>query len=294
MNRIVALIAALCALTGGAHAAERDVVVAFRVDAAPFSFKRDDGFGGFIADLCEQAVPRAGYRIGKRVEVTAGTRLTSEVDLVCDPTTVTLERAGRMDFSPILYIANSTFLQAPRPHVLAEDEIALSEDCTRARAENPSRALVGVGMVVDTTAGASFDLARETGSVGSTLDHALCRFEFDNHAEGVAEVCDGFLSYYFGDLDIMLAAAQRHEGCRASRSRDFRAYEPYAVAIPSDDDGFRRAIVAALYGLFTDGTALEIYSEAFGTDDLEEPQRTLFGVNNVPRGQLPGGQGQGH
>ena len=290
MKRLLGVVAAL-ALTGGGHAAERDVIVAFRVDAAPFSSKGEEGYEGFIAGLCEAAVARAGYRIAERVEVRAADRPATmtgaAVDLVCDPTTVTLERAGRVDFSPILFIANSTFLQAARPHVLKEEEIARSEDCARARAEDPSRDLLGVGMVEGTTAEATFELARASGHVDDTLDHALCRFDFATHADGVAEVCGGFLSYYFGDLDIMLTEMARQDGCTASRSDDFRAYEPYAIAIPSEDDAFRRAVVAALYGLFADGTALRIYEETFGTRELGEPLRMLFSVNNVPRGQVP-------
>jgi polar amino acid transport system substrate-binding protein/glutamate/aspartate transport system substrate-binding protein len=278
-------------VAGAAHAAGGDVVVAFRVDAAPFSSRGEDGFEGFIAGLCEQAVPRAGYRIAERVELTAASRPDAmepgRVDLVCDPTTVTVARAGGVDFSPIVFTANSTFLQSARTHVLTDDEIALSDDCLRIRDEEPSLDLVGVGMVVNTTAEATFDLARATRRVGDTLDYGLCRFEFESHAEGVSEVCGGFLSYYFGDLDIMAAELKRQETCTASRSDDFRAYEPYAIAIPSEDDAFRRAVVAAIYGLFADGTALEIYREAFGTDKLSEPLRTLFSVNTVPRGPVP-------
>jgi ABC-type amino acid transport substrate-binding protein len=291
MTRLLAAAAAAMVAAGVAQAAGSDVVVAFRVDAAPFSSKGEEGFEGYIAGLCEQAVPRAGYRIGKRVEMTAAARPArmqpGSVDLVCDATTVTVARAAGVDFSPIVFTANSTYLRSARPHVLTDDEIAQSEDCSRIRAQNPALDLVGVGMVLNTTAEATFDLARARGSVGDTLDYGLCRFEFESHAAGVAEVCNGFISYYFGDLDIMQAEVKRQGTCTASRSEGFGAYEPYAIAIPSENDAFRRAFVAAIYGLFADGTAMEIYRETFGTDRLSEPLQTLFSVYNVPRGEVP-------
>lgn len=289
MRAAGAVVAVAAVILGGPAVADGEVGVAFRADAAPFSYRSDDGYHGFIAELCEQAVARAGYRIGARVPVAAADRSAprADVDLVCDPTTITLERAARTDFSPILFIANSSFLQGAEPHFLTEAEIALSDDCAAQHAADPGRDLVGVGMVVNTTAPATFELARSTGHLGDTMNYALCRFEFPSHADGIAEICDGPLSFYFGDVDIMQAALRQHPECSASLAEDFRAYEPYAVSIPSDDDGFRRAFVAALYGLYADGSALAIYNETFGTAKMNEPLRLLFSVYNVPRGRAP-------
>ena len=285
MTRLLALAALAFAAASTAQAGD-GIVVAFRADAAPFSASAGDGYEGYIAGLCEAAVARTDYRIAERRPVTAVDRSSvgDDVALVCDPTTITVARARRSDFSPIVYIANSGFLRAARPHVLSEAEIARSPACAALHAERPDRSLVGVGMVVDTTARATFELARSTGRLGDTLDHALCVVELDSHAEGVAEVCGGHLTYYFGDVDIMVHEMQRTATCAASRVEDFGAYEPYAVRLPNADEGFRRAFVAALYGLFADGTALAIYAEAFGTDRLSEPLRMLFSVNNVPLG----------
>lgn len=110
--------------------AER-VVMGVRVDARPFIW-RDGGTGhylGFLWDVCTDAVQRAGYGVTE-VEVTAATRDaflnegTGGYDLLCDPTTMTLERSEKfatggpdqlaalraLVFSPIIFVANASFV----------------------------------------------------------------------------------------------------------------------------------------------------------------------------------------
>lgn len=290
MRRFI-LACVLFLLTLANAGAGGEVTVAFREDAAPFSVLRDGTYQGYIAGLCEEAVIRAGYTIAERLPISVAAREGhfggGGVDLVCDPTTVTLARAARVDFSPIVFIANSGVLRRASPHYLSAEEISLSDDCSVLAGRDPGRNLVGVGMVAGTTAQATFALARSQGVISDTLDYALCRFEFESHAEGIGEICDGYVSYYFGDLDILMAQVAGQDQCRASRVPGFGAYEPYAIAIPSVDEGFRRAFVSAIYGLFTDGSATRIYEAAFGTDRLSDPLRLLFSINNIPRGTLP-------
>jgi ABC-type amino acid transport substrate-binding protein len=289
--RIVVLIAAVASLAAPAPASDRDVVVAFRTDAPPFSVAEDGTYRGFIAALCEAAVDRAGYRIAERAPISAADRRTlaadGAVDLVCDPTTVTVERARHTDFSPIVFIANSGFFRSPEPRPLSEGEIAASEACRDLRADNPDRDILGAAMVAGTTARATYELARARGHAADTMTHLVCPMEFASHDAGIAAFCDGLATYYFGDLDILHAAVARHGDCPARETDAFRAYEPYAIAIPTQDDAFRRAFVSALYALFSEGAVTEIYADTFGSAQMSEPLRMLFRVNSVPRGATP-------
>jgi ABC-type amino acid transport substrate-binding protein len=273
-------------------AAASGVTLAFRTEAAPFSSLGSEGlYEGFIADLCEEAVARTDFPVAARRGFTAAERSAilgdETVDLVCDPMTLTRARATRFDFSPIVFIANSGFLQRPDPVELSDDDIAASEDCRARRESAPDRALVGVGMVRSTTANATYDLAREQQRLGNASGYDVCTMEFSTHVEGVKALCDGKISYYFGDLDIILHERDAHPDCRAELASDFLAYEPYALPIPSRDADFRHQFVASLYELFADGTAIGAYRHAFGTDRMSQPLAILFRINNVPRGQTP-------
>ncbi|UWQ36631.1 transporter substrate-binding domain-containing protein [Leisingera aquaemixtae] len=115
-----------------------------RADVPPFVWKdpASGHFRGFFWDICTTALTRAGYR-RETVEITAGQRANllasgnknctagkacrtkQSVDLLCDPTTITLARmetfagphhgAGRFVFSPILYVANGAYIQQAYP-----------------------------------------------------------------------------------------------------------------------------------------------------------------------------------
>jgi ABC-type amino acid transport substrate-binding protein len=279
------------ALVGPARAGPKgEVVVGFRADAPPFSAAEGEGFTGYLAALCEEGVARAGYAVAERRPLTALDRLDTEagggtsVDLVCDPTTLTQERARRFDFSPILFIANSTFLLRQQLHFLTEAEVDAAEDCRTRRDVEPGLALVAVGMVGNTTSRAAFDLAISTGALAETPEFGFCVVAFSSHADGLAEACEGFVSVYFGDLDIVRAQLEGVKSCAAVPHRSFLAYEPYALSITSSNPDFRRSFVSAVLGMFADGTTREMYREAFGNSPMSPSLEMLFRINAVPLG----------
>ena len=266
-----------------------NVVVAFRIDAAPFSARADDGvYSGFLASLCEAAVTGAGYTIAERVPITAADRFDhlddGAVDLICDPTTLTRQRATAVDFSPIVFIANSGFLEAGTLAELTDDAVASAPDCVALRRLKPGHKLFGVGMVGETTASASFQLARGQGLLADTDAIGYCGIAYPTHDAGVDAICSGQVSYYFGDVDILRSQLARRKDCDVSLNGDFRAYEPYALAIPSHDPVFRRKFIAALYQLFAETTAQSAYVAAFGEVPMSSALDMLFRINNVPVG----------
>lgn len=103
-----------------------EIKMAVRIDARPFIWKNKatGQYLGFFWDICTEAVHRAGYRYGTPVEVDAEERkaflskATSDYDLLCDPTTITLGRmktfadadgAFDLSFSPIVFVANGGY-----------------------------------------------------------------------------------------------------------------------------------------------------------------------------------------
>ena len=111
------------------------VTVAVRPDVPPFVWKDEETghYQGLFWDICIAALPRAGYAEHQVIEISADDRKTiletgafkdgngvsQTIDLLCDPTTITLARMAELDtvssqrfaFSPILYVANGSYVQ---------------------------------------------------------------------------------------------------------------------------------------------------------------------------------------
>lgn len=129
MIRLLMMAVALLAAAAASSAEpKRSVDVLVRVDAMPFAWQHGGGaFRGFLVDLCREAVIRAGYLPVER-PMTAETRAAIlegdaavDFDLMCDPTTISLERLEQLAkrppeelvFSPILFVANGTYVSRP-------------------------------------------------------------------------------------------------------------------------------------------------------------------------------------
>ncbi len=107
------------------------VRIGVRVDARPFVWwdESTEGYNGFVYDLCLKAVTRAGYL---PVEMPVDSQKRSaffengagDYDLLCDPTTLTLQRAldfakpegdkiafKDYEFSPIYFLANGGHIE---------------------------------------------------------------------------------------------------------------------------------------------------------------------------------------
>ncbi len=286
---IAALALAAALLAGAGAAGAEEARIGMRSDANPFVYETAPGvFEGFLADICRAAVEAAGYGPGTEVPIDAGNRLEEPagggVDVVCDPTTLTLERAGRFDFSPIVFIANATFVSRDTRAFLAPGQAGLSADCAAALA-GVGR-VAAAGMLAGTTAVAAYELARERGFLGDRREYGVCAVTVASHVEGIDRLCAGELSFYFGDADILRAFLQERPGCRAAFHTSFLTYEPYALVISREDAEFRRRFNQAVYGLFSSGAVDGFYETHFGTRRRSDALNMLFSINAVPRGSL--------
>jgi ABC-type amino acid transport substrate-binding protein len=292
MIRFLVILAALwtgVAAASSGETATSEVRIGMRVDAPPFVHRTPDGrFEGFLADICRRAVETAGYARFSEHAINAQTRLLAgadgapEHDVICDPTTLTLARAGRMDFSPIVFIANATFAARDTPYFLTEAEAAASQSCKAA--QESGRPVAAAGMVAGTTAVDAFQRALRRG-VFDRQDHAVCAIELGSHTEIAERYCSGDISYYFADADILRAAVRSQEGCRPNLHSSFLTYEPYALMLPSTNAEFRRRFNRAIYELFTGGFVEKTYEVHFGSLQRSPALDTLFSINSIPRGE---------
>jgi len=238
-----------------AFASEPDVLVAVREDAPPFASYPDPNGrpAGFLWEICQRAVTRAGYRT---VAIPIGTeertlflrngkmRDGRTPDLLCDPTTITINRIRNFDdgnggaqalsFSPIVFIESATYVQRRSPGKLARGRLKKGEDpqahCNLLRstindiatAATPSGFKLSDLFPVnpeepDDMEGSSFAVwgyVKGT-TIGDTIrasidrigeNAIICTFEFDSHAEAARVFCEGKMLRYFGDREIVRAA----------------------------------------------------------------------------------------
>lgn len=292
MNRLLVILAALwtgMAAASAGETARSEVRIGMRVDAPPFVYRTSEGrFEGFLADICRRAVETAGYTTFSEHAINARTRLVAaadgapEHDVICDPTTLTLARAGRIDFSPIVFIANATFAARDTPHFLTDAQAAADESCKAA--QESGRPVAAAGMVAGTTAIDGFQRALSRGEFDQE-DHAVCAIELGSHTEIAERFCSGDISYYFADADILRAAVRSREGCQAELRSSFLTYEPYSLMLPSTDPEFRRQFTRAIYELFTNGFVEKAYEVHFGSLERSTALDTLFSINSIPRGE---------
>ena len=346
-----ALLAVLAALSlgGAATAAEAETVtIAVRTDARPFAWQAADDsgtFGGYLVDICIDATTRAGYHFDQ-VPIDAGERSAllggnfalrgRSVDLLCDPTTITLARldwlAGQPQtqhavFSPILFVANGSYVRNKKADacvVAAGDDGAAAEgdkaeadkdeegrcdpksklgvdrdgllsdqNCFVPEGQEPSKATkyLVAGFVEGSTARGVIERAMRKTNLGLGEDETLCLFEAPSHTKGIELLCRGALHFYFGDTDIIEAYRSRQAGsCEIDRPKAPLSYEPYALLVPSTDPAFRARFVAAVYEIFTDGTAAGRFAHHFQGLGMSTALRMLFRINSIP-GLRPAARG---
>ena len=275
-----------------ARAFSDDVRIGVRADAPPFSY-RDTATGdyaGFLVDLCRQAIARLGRGVEEH-EVDGTSRFDPELglDVVCDPTTITIDRARRMTFSPLVFIANASFITRRAEHAFDPGVFpdTYNVTCDAAATDDPVE--IGVGLLAGTTAADVFRQARHTNALILPDGSTFCSVEIDTHLEGIRHLCAGRLTHYFGDIDILrYLVSHREDDCMAELHPTFRTYEPYALVISSEDSEFARSFVAAIYQVFAEGEgpteAVAAYVRHFGDRRMSDALEVLFRMNRIPAG----------
>ncbi len=294
------------------------ITMGVRVDAKPFAWydRSNDSFLGFLVDICTDAVTRAGYPF-TQVAIDAATRAAflkgegPKIDLLCDPTTITLHRIQRFidlgndgntperfAFSPIVFVANGTFVTAKNDDYGILTEPADPALCHGHPAPEPAAEENGdpappvhfaAGFVTGTTVDEVLKdiVARNLLNLGE--NQFACPVPQPSHSEGIAAFCRGDLRYYFGDLDIVNAyvreqATLNHEPCEFDVSSVATSYEPYAFVVTSKTPGFRPDFNKAIYEVFYHGTAIDRFKGHFEGMDMSAFLETLFRINQIPEG----------
>lgn len=276
-----AVIALLLAVSLPSHAVFAEVLdrvtqsgvitVGYREDAAPYAYKNDIGEpAGYTVDLCRVVVAHIKQQLQlaeikiSYVPVTSDNRFKAvqggQIDLLCGATTATLSRREIVDFSIPTFIDGASVL-------------------FRADGPKDMESLAGhtIGVLSNTT---TEDALRATlQRLGIQADVVTA----ETHEEGRRQVEEGALTAYFADQSILLHLLLSSRDAAALRvSKRFFTREPYALALPKDDSGFRLAVDRALSRIYRSGEIEKIYRSTFGDAQPGDLVLALYAVSALP------------
>ena len=116
---------------------------------------------------------------------------------------------------------------------------------------------------------------------------------YTSHTAAARAFCNGELSRYYGDLDIVQASlADQRNQTRTECAMDpapsgAGRYEPYAFVISSrTHPGLPEKIDLALYSMFQDGTIERLFACHFPDTKMSDFLNTLFRINSIPAGTI--------
>jgi ABC-type amino acid transport substrate-binding protein len=244
--------------------------IGYRADAKPYSYRNEKGEpAGYIVDLCREvaAAVRAGVGDNVRVEyvlVPPAQRFESvrdgKIDILCDPSSITLSRREMVDFSlPTFLDGASVLYRASRP-------VQRFEDLANKR----------IGVLTGTTS--EHILRKSLGDLGLKANIV----PVGDHGSGIDLLWDDKIDAYFADRAII--AATLHEGGRPGfqLSKQYFSYETYALALPRDDSAFRLLVDRTLAQLYRSGRINGILARTFGREPPDDVLKAMILINSLP------------
>lgn len=313
MRQVTLRLALLGSIAAAGPALTEPVIrMGVRVDARPFAWQdaANQSYLGFLVDICTDAVTRAKYPFEQvpinpadRIEVLEGRR--SDLDLLCDPTTVSLKRLDDFaamsgpeapSFSPIVFVANGTFATNRAEHSGEMDadagacQINPSVPVANDDDETGAPPSLAAGYVIGASIEPVLRDAIASGMPGLAAGQTVCAVPQDTHVDAARAFCEGRLRFYFGDIDIIresVAAEAERSGksCAFDPAPVPLTYEPYAFVVTGRTPGFRAHFLKGLYEVFHHGTVEDRFRGHFEGFEMSPFLETLFRINRVPSGQ---------
>lgn len=244
---------------------ESEIRLAYRVDAAPFSFVKDGEPAGYSVNLCREVAAALAQELKlpelkvTYVPVTAADRFEAitqgRADLLCEATTATLARRALMDFSIPTYVSGAGLVIAP---------------------DGPTSvaALAGqkIGVLGGTTTERDVEAILQEEGIQAEIMVAK------SHDEGFASLKAGAISAYFADRTILEERLRHDLGSGLLLADSYLTIEPYALAMPVDHD-FRLAVDRALSRLFRTGGMIKVFRKS--VDPEAKPSELLKALSRM-------------
>ena len=242
------------------------IVMGYREQSLPFSFRGDDGKPmGYSVDLCQRIATGVQQQLKlpkldiKWVAVTVDTRIAAVVngtiDLECGSTTSSLSRQEQVDFS------NMTFVDGGSLLVKLSSNFGTLQDLAGKK----------IGVIPGTTTeGALGNVFQKTSITAQVVP-------VTDHRGGLAALESGAIDAYASDRVILigLAATATNPG-QFAIAEHYLSYEPYGFMLRRGDAAFRLAVNRVLASLYRSGEINGIYGRWFGK--LGPPGKILIAM----------------
>jgi ABC-type amino acid transport substrate-binding protein len=230
-----------------------EIRLAYRPDAAPFSYRADDKPAGYSVNLCLEVVAGLQQQLklpklsATFVQVTAENRFDAitqgQADLLCEATTATLSRRETMDFSIPTFVSGASLVIRP---------------------DGPTgiEAMAGqkIGVLGGTTTQQILEATLKEHNIAAEVTVVK------THDEGFELLEKETISAYFGDRTILEDRLRTHASDAGLLLADnYLTIEPYALAMPIDRD-FRLAVDTALSRLFRSGGMIKVFRKSFAPE----------------------------
>ncbi len=258
------------------------IKLGYYADAPPFTHRADGGaVEGYSAALCKGIADQVKTQLALPeltvdwVPVALDSGLSQvqpgSIDILCTPISATLTRRRDVSFSIPVYPGGV------RAAVRADSPPALRE----ALAEKPSVKPVWRGSPAATVLGQSTFAVVSGSTSESMLKSRLNTFQIDakvvsvpDYRTALQQLREGKAQVVFGDHAILLGAMD-------SESRDdfvildrLMTNEPYALALPRNDDDFRLLVDRSLSQFYVTNGFRTLYTQSFG--EFSENTQVFF------------------
>lgn len=243
----------------------------FRESSPPMSFLDQDGKpAGYSVDLCKRIAIGVKNKIGKEVAVeyvavTAKNRfdalVNNKIDILCGPTTKTLSRAERVDFTQLTFVTGASLMTMPGKEI---------RDLSGFNGKK-----IGVGRATTTEK-----------VLKKMLKESLTDAEVvlvSSSAEGVEALKSGEIDAFSADQVVLIGLAMT-SGEKFAIASEVYSYEPFALAVRRNDADFRLVADRVLSQLYRSGLILETYNRWFGRFAKKRPPifDALYQLNATP------------
>lgn len=248
-----------------------EYTIGYRTDAPPFSYQSREGKPvGLAVSLCQDV----GEEIKRElvlddlkityVPVTARTRFkklrAGTIDILCGPTTQTLSRRAKMDFSIPYFIDGSSVV-----YRAGEGE----------EVEDLQGRMVGV-LAGTTTAKIATRLLKDRGVSAEITT-------YDTHVKGLTALANGDIAAYFGDQAILRYQLGRMRPLTPLKfSPEQFSFEPYALAVGRGETRLRLVVDRALSITFVNGDVYKHINKALGEVTLSDLALAVYQIVALP------------
>ena len=231
----------------------QSIAIAYRTDAAPFSFEDNKQVVGYSIDLCRRVVGAIERQLGvselkiRWVPVTVQNRFDAvakgQADMECGSSSVTLGRMKTVDFSSFTFVDGTGLL------------------VKASLAANGLGDLGGkkIGVIGGTSNERALADALKNRVINATV------VPLKSRDEGLEQLESGAIDAFASDRVLLMGLAGKSKDPKGlALLGDALSFEPYAIVLPRGDWQMRLAVNSALAQIYRSNAIGEIFKRWFG------------------------------